>query len=271
MINEIVSLPESVILSIKQFIKSKNLNSQPLLRDGIFALLEKYCIVLYFPQENEENDGCHVKRLVNNEIVNFVFINTHKSIEKQVFTATHELGHILELSEYLKNHCPDFKPEMDEIAMNKFAALLLMPKSIFAKELQNNLKNYSTEDEKITLDDLIKLSLYLMDFFFVPFKSVIIRMFEVRFISQDIAEIIIKDKKTLEKINDYIKTLGYKRLGIRSEKKSIKDFAELLNCAEKSEVFSSSKINSIRTKMDLPEIKSESLSTPIQILEPKPE
>ena len=62
MINEIVSLPESVILSIKQFINDKGLNSQPLLRDGIFALLEQYCTVLYYPQNDEENDGCHIKR-----------------------------------------------------------------------------------------------------------------------------------------------------------------------------------------------------------------
>jgi len=269
MIREIISLPESVILSIKQFIIYKGLNSQPLLRDGIFALLEQYCTVLYYPQKNEENDGCHVQRLVNDEIVNFVFINTHKSIEKQVFTATHELGHILELSEYLKKNCPDFNPEMDEIAMNKFAAILLMPEGSFIQELQNNLKKYSTVNEIITLDGLIKLSLYLMDFFFVPFKSVIIRMFELGFLSQEIAEEIIKDKGILERINDYIKTLGYKRLGIRSKKKSIKDFAELLDRAEKTEVFSSSKINSIRRKMDLPEIESDSLSTPIQILDPR--
>lgn len=117
MIDEIVSLPESVVLGIKQFIKDKGLKLQPLLRDGIFALLEQYCTVLYYPQKEEANDGCHVKRLVNNEIVNFVFI-THKSIEKQVFTATHELGHILELPEYLKKNCLDFTPEMDEIAIN---------------------------------------------------------------------------------------------------------------------------------------------------------
>ena len=271
MINEIMSLPESVILSIKQFITKNDLYSEVLLRDGIFALLEKYCTVLYYPQKNEDNDGCHVKRLVNNKIVNFVFINTHKSIEKQVFTAAHELGHILDLSNYLKSNCPDFKIETDEIAMNKFAALLLMPEDGFTKELQNNLKDYSTEDEKITLDGLIKLSLYLMDFFFVPFKSVIIRMFELGYLSQDIAEDIIKDKATLKRINDYIKTLGYKRLGIRSNKKSIKDFAELLDRAEKLEAFSFSKINSIRKKMDLPDIKSESLSTTIQICEPKPD
>lgn len=118
MMDEIVSLPASVILGIKQFINDKGLKLQPLLRDGIFALLEQYCIVLYYPQKEGENNGCHVKCLVNNEIVNFVFINTHKSIEKQVFTATHELGHILELPEYLKKNCLDFTPEMDEIAMN---------------------------------------------------------------------------------------------------------------------------------------------------------
>lgn len=38
MIDEIVSLPESVVLVIKQFINGKGLKLQPLLRDGIFAL-----------------------------------------------------------------------------------------------------------------------------------------------------------------------------------------------------------------------------------------
>ena len=36
-----MSLPESVILSIKQFITKNDLYSEVLLRDGIFALLEK--------------------------------------------------------------------------------------------------------------------------------------------------------------------------------------------------------------------------------------
>lgn len=40
MIDEIVSLPESVVLGIKQFINDKGLKSQTLLRDWIFSLLE---------------------------------------------------------------------------------------------------------------------------------------------------------------------------------------------------------------------------------------
>ena len=100
MINEIKSLPTDVITAIKEFVLQNNLNTDNLLRDEIFSVLEQYCTVLYYPQENEENDGCHIKRLVNDKIVNFVFINTHKSIEKQVFTAAHELGHILNLSDF---------------------------------------------------------------------------------------------------------------------------------------------------------------------------
>ncbi len=271
MINKIKSLPQDVISAINQFILQNNLNTDNLLRDGIFSLLEQNCTVLYYPQENEENDGCHVKRLVNDKVVNFVFINTHKSIEKQVFTAAHELGHILDLSEFLKSNCVNYTSDMEEIAMNKFAALLLIPEDIFSKELQNNFKDYCTEEGKITLDNLIKLSLCLMDSFFVPFKAVVIRLYELKHLSKKDAEEIISDATTLEKINDYIKILGYKRLGIRSNKKSIKDFAEILEIAEKQGVFPKSKINSIRNKMDLPEIKTESLATKIKFIEPKSE
>jgi len=271
MINKIISLPTDVVPAINKFISQKKLNENPLLRDGVFSLLEQYCTVLYYPQENEENDGCHIKRLVNDKVVNFVFINTHKSIEKQVFTAAHELGHILDLDIYLKDNCPDYSSDMEEIAMNKLAALLLMPENIFTKELQEHFKNYSTEEGKITLDNLIKLSLFLMDLFFVPFKAVIIRLFELGYLSKKDAEEIIYDTTTLNKINDYIKLLGYKRLGIRSQKKSIKDFAEILERAETLEVFPETKLKSIREKMDLPDIKSESLSTTIKFNEPKSE
>ena len=271
MVDKIATLPNDVVDAVKEFIQNNNLSNCYLLRDGIFALLEQYCTVLYYPQENEDNDGCHVKRLVNNKIVNFVFINTHKSIEKQVFTAAHELGHILDLSDFLEKKCPDYNVEMEEISMNKFAALLLMPENFFSKELQNNLKKYCTEEGQISLDNLIKFSLYLMDLFFVPFKAVIIRLFELDYLSKNVAEKILSDNNVLNKINDYIKLLGYKRLGIRSDKKSIKDFAEILEKAEVLDVFPRSKIDSIRKKMDLPDIKSESLSVTIKFNEPKSE
>ena len=110
-----------------------------------------------------------------------------------------------------------------------------------------------------------------MDYFFVPFKAVVIRLCEVGHLSDDDTDKIISNKLILEKINDYIKILGYKRLGIRSNKKSIKNFAELLEKAEENEVFPKAKIDSIRQKMELPEIKSESMSSTIKFVESKSE
>lgn len=271
MVRHIIALPESVIASIRQFIAEKNLQFDYLLRDNIFELLERYCTVLYYPQENEENDGCHVKRLINDKVENFVFINTNKSVEKQVFTAAHELAHILELDVYLKQHCSDYKETMEELVMNKFAALLLIPDDLFNREVQRNIKEFCYDDEKITLDNLIRFSLRLMDFFFVPFKSVVIRLYEVGHLSAEDAERVITDEDTLKKINDYIKLLGYKRLGIRSNKKSINGFAELLGKAEKAEVFPKTKIDSIREKMGFPNINTESLSDTIKFAEQKSE
>ena len=271
MLESINSLPQSVITSISLFITQEKIQSEYLLRDGVFSLLDQYCTVLYYPQEKEDNDGCHVRRLVNGEVKNFVYINTYKSVEKQVFTAAHELGHILELDKYLKEKCPDYTSDMEEMAMNKFAAFLLMPESLFNAEIDKYAANYCTPDGKITLDNLIKFSLQLMDFFFVPFKSVIIRLFEVGRLSNEDAVKIIKDQSTLGKINDYITNLGYKRLGIRSKKKSIKDFSELLDKAEQLQIFPVSKIQSIRNKMDLTDIDTELLSNTITFVESKSE
>lgn len=259
MISHIESLPNTVTDSIKEFISQKQIPTSPLIRDDIFNILEKYCTVLYFPLKNEENDGCHVQRFVNNQVENFVYINTHKSIEKQIFTAAHELGHILELNLFLKDHCPDYNTELEETAMNQFAALVLMPDEIFLSQVKNNFTKYSTESDTITFENLIKLSVCIMDYFFVPFKSVVIKLYETRFLSKDDAEKVINNQNTLEKINDYIKLLGYKRLGIRSEKKSIRDFAVLLDKAEKNGSFSETKIKSIREKMDLPKLDETSL------------
>jgi len=79
-LESINSLPQSVITSISLFITQEKIQSEYLLRDGVFSLLDQYCTVLYYPQEKEDNDGCHVRRLVNGEVKNFVYINTYKMV-----------------------------------------------------------------------------------------------------------------------------------------------------------------------------------------------
>lgn len=271
MIKNIVALPDTVVNSISDFIKEKRIISDPLIKDSIFSLLEEQCTVLYYPQDDEENDGFHVQRIIKNNLEHFVYINTHKAIEKQVFTAAHELGHIMQLAEYLTAHCKDYSEKYEENCMNRFAADILMPKDIFLARVRENYKHYSTENNSITKDNLLKFSIYLMDYFLVPFKAVLIRLFEIEFLQKNVAEEILNDQKILEEIGIYIKNLGYKRLGIRTEKKSIKDFPELLNEVQKKNIFSQDKLDLIRQKMDIQIVNSQELQTTVKISEPKPE
>ena len=61
-----------------------------IIKDDIFGILEKHCTVVYYPIENEKCCGFHTRRFVKNELEDFVYINTAKTIAEQVFAAAHE-------------------------------------------------------------------------------------------------------------------------------------------------------------------------------------
>lgn len=250
----IPDLPISIQNKIQQFINQYGyLNKTEPIRDNIFEILDDKCIILYYPQKNEENDGSLIQKSVNGKLTNFVHINTYKVIEKQVFTAAHELAHILNLHEHLRNSCNEYKnifsKELEEAAMNYFAALVLMPTDIFKKEAIPLFKKYSNT---IQLDDFIKISLNLMDIFFVPFKAVVVRLYEINIISKNTAELLINNDNILDNMNDYIKLYGFTRLGIRSQKKGIKGYPELISKVESADIFNKNKIDKTRKQLDIP-------------------
>ena len=248
--SELAPLPSDVIQSISSFIKLKKdavfSERAGLLRDDVFSVLEKQCNVLYYPLPcDEENDGFHIQKVVNGKIENFVFINTYKVVEKQIFTAAHELGHILKLAEYLKEHCNDYSDELEENAMNQFAAQILMPKNIFI----NNAKNHFAGNDKFTVPDFLRIVVSLMNDFFVPYKAVIWRLCELEFLSYRVGNNLFDSGK--EKIPSYISENPNLRLNQRSQKKSIKDFAALIEKAEADEYFPKQRINRIREVMGI--------------------
>ena len=91
-----------------------------------------------------------------------------------------------------------------------------------------------------------------MDIFFVPFKAVVVRLFEINIIDKSTAEFLINNNDILKKINDYINYYGFTRLGIRSQKKSIKGFPELISKVENANIFNKNKIDKTREKLDIP-------------------
>ena len=256
-------IPKELAEEIEKFVANfieinQDFFPNPIIRDDILHFLERECNVLYYPLD-DDNDGCSLKRVVNGKEEIFVFINTHKPKEKQVFTAAHELGHICGLEENLRSRFPDlFGDKIREDVMNYFAASLLMSKEVFKKEARQRIRDAKSEDEVSAVFNPI---IQLMDVFFVPFKAVVLRLAETGFMRWNDAEILAESMELKKLIRSFIKTSNSSRLDIPTEKKSIKDFALLLETAERESLFSENRLTALRNLMDIPK-KTENVVLP---------
>ena len=130
--NDITILSMDFEDSIKKFIDKKfeidNLRilfPNFLLREDVLDLLDKYCTVVYYPLLGEENNGFRLKEvpLADGTLRDFVFINTAQAMEKQLFTAAHELGHIWNVDEFVIGDLAiQDSYDLREHIINRFAA-----------------------------------------------------------------------------------------------------------------------------------------------------
>ena len=254
-------ISESIKIFIDRFRKKNKdfFGSNILIRDDIFSILEKKAVVVFFPLLDEENDGFHVKRTVNGEQKDFVYINTAKAVEKQVFTAAHELGHQLCIEDYITKNCPTFNSKKySENIVNRFAATLLIPEDelnkIVAIKLKELKQTTSVDNVTLTFTEAIKLIVFLMDYFFVPFKTVVYRLSEVEIVSVQIRNTILKNYNQ-SLLNECIEEGKYLKLNKPNNKKSIAGYSELLDQAEQLESFPLQKVEKIRKQFDIPEIE----------------
>ena len=91
-----------MVEQIQKFIEEKRdegkiINS--IIRDDVFSILEKECTVLYYYLD-DAIEGFHISKPVRGEQKQFVFINTQKVLQEQVWTAGHELGHVWKVDQY---------------------------------------------------------------------------------------------------------------------------------------------------------------------------
>lgn len=260
-------LPIEVEYSLKSFIIKKfeedNLRDffqNSLLRDDVLELLDRYCTVVYYPLENEGNNGFHITEVpfVDGTRHNFVFINTAQTIEKQVFTAAHELGHIWDVDEHVISELGlEASTEMREMIINRFAAILLIPYENFSTAVRAGLKALGNNDGKtITFENLLKLVVTLMNQFYVPMKAIVLRLVETSFFKTDFAELFLGYDKIPEefftqRVKELVIEMGYTKFIHPSRKKWIEGLAEKLDIAEREGLVSPSKIAHMREKFDL--------------------
>lgn len=162
----------------------------------IFAILGIQARVLYYPLDEDGPWGFTC--LGNGKP--FIALNTAIDVEKQVFAAAHELYHIC------FNGKADFIPssilgeideqgkslEISELKANRFAAEFLVEEGLLKQEMQH----YSVIPGKVTVKDILMLA----NLFFVPYETMVKRLYEVNAITPEESDAF--RNRTLEEINN---------------------------------------------------------------------
>lgn len=170
-----------------------------IIKDNIFAVINNYARkkeisleLLRFPIQDDELWA--LTFLKQNTI--FICVNTTLPLCKQFFAAAHELYHIYCYVEnadqsYIKNGSMldsatgnEAGSTQEDLEANAFAGLLLMPNQI----LHEQILLYGIDNELSEIDSILTL----MDMFAMPFKAVVLRLFESGNISLQQAEKLLK-------------------------------------------------------------------------------
>ena len=171
-------------------IREKSIIDNVAIRGDIFMILENSCTVIYYPVSNEKTRGFHIKRLVNDKLEDFVFINTDKPMAEQVFGAAHEYGHICNVADKvwsLLGHEDRPSAEDEEEITNLFAAELLMPASAFRDAFFAHMKECNIKAGRVKIEELAQVVVLLMNDFLVPYESVRKRFKETKLMTEEAA------------------------------------------------------------------------------------
>lgn len=234
----------------------KELNySEEVIRDDIFKLLRQKSKIIFYPLEEElDLDGFHIEKSVNGQMVAFVYINTAKNYEKCIFCGAHELGHIYEIEKDILNEYPQEVLTMQDIddVMNRFAAELLMPRENFKQKFEEFLMRNRKNNSVIKYSELLKTIVALMDYYYVPYKAVVWKLWEIDFLTlsgRDKFENIEKEERDI--IDAFILEGKYTRLRHPTRLKNFENLTENLKYAEENGVYGANKIQMMKTDFDI--------------------
>lgn len=178
---------------LRKYVKEFNTsyNGSNIIQDDIFTVASNYVTknskhleLLRLPIKDD--DFCAFTCVRNGEL--FTVLNSALPLCKQNFAAGHELYHIwryisdqddsLPLSGSLltAEDMDEVVATIEDLEANAFAALLLVPVSA----LNEQIEVYGLDRKNLSLDAIVRL----MDIFAVPFKAIVLRLFEESIIDE---------------------------------------------------------------------------------------
>lgn len=245
-------------------LKEKNNVVNTILRNDVFALLESQdCTVLYYPLD-DNIEGFRIRKYVAGKDEEFIYINTAKPEDIQIFTAAHELGHLINIDSTvcdaiaLKNA----PKKVREDIIDRFAAELLMDERTFITIFDRQAHDYVDDKGRISGRDMIKTIVFLMDFFMVPYDAVVHRLAEVGRIGENGENYLLNRENISESLIEKmieegkfkrLKPTGIKSFGELSGYLKKLDYAGEINERRMKEIM---KIFGIREFEDIAEVES---------------
>ena len=187
-------------------------NGSNIIQDDIFSVLKNYARtkgialeLLRFPAKDD--DFCALTCVKKGKII--VYINSWLPLANQIFAAAHELYHIwcfieekdesvLRKGSYLNAAAMDEDVRNNEDReANAFAGMLLVPSTALFEQM----KIYGISRENQNMDDIIRL----MGIFAVPYKAILLRLYEEKYMETDkVRELLETKKEVLEKAISYV-------------------------------------------------------------------
>lgn len=232
-------------------------NGENIIQDDIFNIIKNYVKnknadlqVMFLPIKDD--DLCAFTCFKKNAF--FIVINSCIPLSKQIFAAAHELYHIYS---YFENDCNDLirnisyissseieesSDSLEEKKANAFAASLLIPSEL----LTNQIRIYHIEKSSITVDSVIQLA----DIFAVPYKAMVLRLYEEGYIDKECANKYINVEKSLLAIKAEL-IIGNNRWENTNERFiNIGSLNALININEMKQFLSKERIAEDRKKLD---------------------
>lgn len=225
-------------------------NGNNIIRDDIFRIMENYARkqetkleIMFLPIKDD--DFCAFTCIRKG--IFFVVINSWLPLSKQIFAAGHELYHIWCYfsngdNSLLKDGSLLTADDMNEdMEANAFAALLLVPLGA----LNEQMDIYGIDKKNITLKDV----LLLMSIFAIPYKALILRLYEEGYLSEKITEefLTISSEEVLKSSELYGDGVRWQRR--TPEIVSLGHLQGLINSNDEMEVLSQQRIQEDRERL----------------------
>ena len=184
---------EEHYLEIRNEARKFNLlfNGMNIVQDNIFSIIRNYgkregymIETLRYPVSDREFCACTF--VLKGTI--FVFVNSYIPLSEQIFASAHELFHIIRYIDgkdtafssrgsILKASSVDETISVKEdMEADSFASVFLVPSDFLLQQAEI----YSIHKDRIQLRDILKL----MDIFAVPFKPMVLRLYEDNFMNE---------------------------------------------------------------------------------------